>query len=297
MRTSDPDFFRYFPTSGRDRRWGLYVTGVGATLVPPFYTKYPLSRHPDAYMYVWDRGRVLGEYQALYIYQGDGEFESASAGKLKVEPESLILLFPGDWHRYRPRRESGWEEYWVSFSGPFMDELVEQAFFSAKSPVLHIGPDETVLHAFEELRHWAREQPIGFQQVEAAQVHLILAASLAAVRRRKHPEGADFIRRAKASLEKRVEGGLKISAIARSLHLSEKHFRRLFKEHTGMSPYKYYLELKMHRARQMLNTTRLPIKQIAAILGFDSPFYFSAIFKQRTGVSPSQWRRRSPEGD
>lgn len=297
VRTSDVDFFRYFPVSQRDRRWGLYVTGVGSTLVPPLYESYPLSRHPDAYMYTWDRGRVLSEYQALYICHGDGEFESAGAGKLKVEPESLMLLFPGEWHRYRPRHECGWEEYWVSFNGPFMDQLVEHGFFDVKSPVLPIGGDQNVLHAFRELRDWAREQPIGFEQIEGAHVHMILAASLAAIRRQKHPDDSEVIRRAKALLEERVEGDVKISAIAKALHLSEKHFGRVFKEHTGMSPYKYYLELKMHRARQMLDATRLSIKQIARRLGFESPFYFSGIFKRRTGLSPSQWRSRGQESD
>ncbi len=51
MRTSDQDFFRYFPIGKRDRQWGLYVSGVGATGIPPDYPAYPKCVHPDAYMY------------------------------------------------------------------------------------------------------------------------------------------------------------------------------------------------------------------------------------------------------
>jgi hypothetical protein len=38
MRTSDQDFFRYFPIGERDRQWGLYVFGVGATSIAPNYS-------------------------------------------------------------------------------------------------------------------------------------------------------------------------------------------------------------------------------------------------------------------
>jgi AraC-like DNA-binding protein len=48
--------------------------------------------------------------------------------------------------------------------------------------------------------------------------------------------------------------------------------------------------MKMHRARQLLHDTKLPLKHIARTLGFESPFHFSKAFKQRTGMSPSQWR-------
>ena len=82
MRTSDMEFFRYFPISPRDRQWGIYVTGVGSTHVPPFTRSYPVSVHPAKYMYSWENGRVLGEYQALYIARGQGRFESRRTGTL-----------------------------------------------------------------------------------------------------------------------------------------------------------------------------------------------------------------------
>ncbi len=135
-------------------------------------------------------------------------------------------------------------------------------------------------------------EPIGYQQLNAASVPEILAASLAAVRRRRHGNhGEDIVRKAKAEIEQRVEGTLAIDKLAASLGLSEEHLRRLFRQHTGMAPYQYYLELKIHRARQLLQETELPIKTIAQMLGFESPFHFAKAFKQRTDVSPTQWRR------
>jgi AraC-like DNA-binding protein len=291
MRTSDFEFFRYFPVSDRDRQWGTYVSGVGSTRVPPFARSYPMSVHPDAYMYAWEAGRVLHEYQALYIARGDGYFESKRGGARTVTAGSVMLLFPGEWHRYRPRKESGWDEYWVSFGGQSVDHLIRQGFFSPEDPVLHTGVDEAIQHAYLDLLDRARAEPIGFQQLNAASVQEILAATLAAVRRQRHGgHGEEVVRRAKALLEEQVEGMVSIAKLAGVLGLCEEHLRRLFREHTGMSPYQYYLELKIHRARLMLRETTLTVKEIARSLGFESPFHFSKAFKQRTGVSPTRWR-------
>jgi AraC-like DNA-binding protein len=286
------EFFRYFPISPRDRQWGIYVTGLGSTHVPPFTPSYPMSMHPATYMYTWENGRVLGEYQALYIARGQGQFESRRTGMVAVEPGSVILLLPGEWHRYRPNQESGWDEYWVSFGGPHIDDLAQAGFFSPQEPVLHTGADETIQHAYLDLLDRAQMEPIGYQQLNAASVPEILAACLAAVRRRRQGNhGEDLVRKAKAAMEQRVEGTLAIDELAAALGLSAEHLRRLFRQHTGMAPYQYYLERKIHRARQLLQETDLPIKSIARLLGFESPFHFAKAFKQRTDVSPTQWRR------
>jgi AraC-like DNA-binding protein len=292
MRSSDTEYFRYFPVSQRDRRWGLYVTGVGATQVPAYTHRYPVSVHPATYMYAWENGRVLDEYQALYIARGNGQFESKRTGALAVAAGTVILLFPAVWHRYRPTRESGWDEYWVSFGGEHVDGLMKQGFFSPQHPVLHTGEDETIQHAYLDLLDRARLEPIGYQQLNAASVQEILAAALAAVRRRRHGgQGEEIVRKAKAEIEQRVEGKLAIDRLAASLGLSQEHLRRLFRTHLGMSPYQYYLELKIHRARQMLRETTLSVKDIAGKLGFESPFHFSKAFAQRTGTPPLHWRK------
>jgi len=290
MPNSDKEYFRYLPTSGYDRRWGLYVTGTGCTSVPPFSRSYPVSVHPDHYQFHWERGRVLQEYQAIYILRGDGEFES-TAGSERVLPGSIMLLFPGQWHRYRPRNEVGWDEYWISFRGRHIDQLVRRGFFSLSHPGLHTGVDDAILHPYLTALDRVRTEPIGYQQLISVNVLEILAAALAAMRRQRstgHHE--TIVREAKALLEQNTAKAMSIEQLARHFRLSEKHFRRLFKSHTGLSPYQYYLQTRIHRAKEMLLGTTLSIKEIAAALHFENPFHFSKTFKDKAGMSPSQWR-------
>jgi AraC-like DNA-binding protein len=77
--------------------------------------------------------------------------------------------------------------------------------------------------------------------------------------------------------------------------MSYAHFRRVFKQQSGLSPYQYHLQLRIHRAREMLHSTTLAVGQVAARLNFPNPYYFSKIFKKKTGMSPSLWRRGGRE--
>ncbi|MCE5266459.1 MAG: AraC family ligand binding domain-containing protein [Planctomycetaceae bacterium] len=98
MSTLRQEYFRYLPVSERDVQWDLYVTGAGRSSVPPG-SRYPRSVHPQLYQFAWDRGRVLPEYQTLYITRGQGIFESKPTGRREIKTGSVLLLFPGVWHR------------------------------------------------------------------------------------------------------------------------------------------------------------------------------------------------------
>jgi AraC-like DNA-binding protein len=291
MPESAKEYFRYLPVGEHDRQWGVYVTGVGHTHVPPFSKSYPVSVHPDHYQFHWASGRVLYEYQALYVLRGDGDFQSKTFGKKKVQPGSVMLLFPGEWHRYRPRHAIGWDEYWMSFRGEHIDDLVRHGFIGPRQPVLHTGVDDAILHPYLAALDRVRTEPIGYRQLIAVSVLEIMAAALAAVRRqRSNTRAESIVREAKAVLEEQAAKIVSIERLAARFQLSEKHFRRVFKEHTGLSPHQYYLQVRIHRAKEMLLGTTLSIKEVAASLHFETPFHFSTVFKKRTGMSPSRWR-------
>jgi AraC-like DNA-binding protein len=285
------DYFRYLPVSQRDVQWDLYVTGVGYSNVPPD-SPYPSSLHPELYDFAWSQGRVLPEYQVLYITRGEGEFESEAIGKEMVAAGTVLLLFPGVWHRYRPTTEVGWEEYWLGYNGPYADRLVARAFLSPDRPVLRTGLDDAILRPYLQMLDRVRVEPAGYSQLLAAGTMEVLAAALGAARTQRDGGRLDaLVRQARLVLEQQTEQPADMEALAASLKLSYAHFRRVFKQQTGMSPYQYHLQLRVHRARELLRGTTLSVKQIAARLHFESPYHFSKIFKKKTGdMSPTQWR-------
>ncbi len=295
MSNLPQEYFRYLPVSDRDVQWDLYVTGVGSSGVPSG-SNYPRSIHPDLYQFVGQRGRVLPEFQILYITRGRGRFESKPSGKRDIVAGNVLLLFPGVWHRYRPSSQTGWDEYWVSYNGDYARRLVERGFISPEDPVLNTGMDDTILRPYLTLIDRVRLEPPGYQQLIAANTMEILAAALAAVQiSRTGGRAAAAIREAKILLAQSTEQIVDMEQLAAQLHMSYAHFRRVFKQQTGLSPYQYHLQLRIHRAREMLHGTTLTVRQVASRLNFPNPYHFSKIFKNKTGMSPGQWRRGGGE--
>lgn len=83
---------------------------------------------------------------------------------------------------------------------------------------------------------------------------------------------------------------LQVARLARIANVSPSHFFVLFKRQTGFSPIDYFIRLRMQHAGRLLISTALNVKEIAAELGYDDPFYFSRVFKAVHGLAPTDYR-------
>jgi AraC family transcriptional regulator of arabinose operon len=81
-----------------------------------------------------------------------------------------------------------------------------------------------------------------------------------------------------------------LTAVAQGCRLSVSRFSHLFSAQMGMTPVEYRERHRMANASRLLQTTTFSIKEIAAMAGFDSQFYFSRRFKMHTGRSPRAFR-------
>jgi transcriptional regulator GlxA family with amidase domain len=82
-----------------------------------------------------------------------------------------------------------------------------------------------------------------------------------------------------------------IAALAKRAGYSVDHFSRIFVKITGVRPQDYVIRAKTERARQLLSESDLTVGMIAEALGFRDIFFFSRQFRQRTGQTPTEFRR------
>ena len=83
---------------------------------------------------------------------------------------------------------------------------------------------------------------------------------------------------------------LQVATLASRANISPSHFFALFKRQIGCAPIDYFIRLRMQHACRLLDETVMSVKEIAATLGYDDPFYFSRIFKSVNQVAPSEYR-------
>jgi AraC-like DNA-binding protein len=76
-----------------------------------------------------------------------------------------------------------------------------------------------------------------------------------------------------------------------SLHFHFDYLSRCLKKHTGMTPLQYLRTIQMNQAKSLLENTELPITKIGEQIGMDGPGYFNRVFRQLTGMTPSQYRK------
>lgn len=85
---------------------------------------------------------------------------------------------------------------------------------------------------------------------------------------------------------------LSIQGMANAVGFSEVHFRKLFKKSYGISPKQYLQNLRLDMAKNLLETGNVSISNIATECGYSSIYYFSKLFKEKTGYSPYAYRER-----
>jgi DNA-binding IclR family transcriptional regulator/AraC-like DNA-binding protein len=103
---------------------------------------------------------------------------------------------------------------------------------------------------------------------------------------------AYIVQQAEKYMAARLNESLDMEEVAEKMGLGYSWFRRIFRQQTGVSPNQFHMNQRLDRAKKLLETTELPIKDIALKLGYRTQDYFSSIFKKKVGLSPAAFRRQ-----
>ena len=282
------NYYKYLPTSDEDESWGLHVLNAGCNRISKNEI-YPAVQHPAHHYFNWSKGRAFDEYQVIYIAKGEGIFESANCKKSIIKEGTVLLLFPGEWHRSKPNEQTGWDEYWVGFKGPIMENLVRQKFFHQRKAVLSAGIHESIINLMLEIIEKTKYEKTGYQPMVAGIVlHLLGQIHSLTKQNNFKPEDIteSIINKARIIFRTNIDRDISIESVAEELNVSYAWFRKSFKAYSGIAPHQYLLQLKIEKAKILLADPSLQIKEIALLLNFKSPFYFSKLFREKTGLSP-----------
>ncbi|MDR0568936.1 MAG: AraC family transcriptional regulator [Spirochaetaceae bacterium] len=292
MRSSPGEsFLHYLPFSEEDEKLGMVCTTAGCIDVAPL-SAYPPDRykHPALFRLVAE-GRVLPEFQIVYVTKGEGLF-GAEGVTYKVTPGSLMLILPGVKHFYRPVYEIGWYEYWVGFKGQFFSRLMQEGFFSSKKVFFKTGLRNAILTLFNQIFEELRSQRPLYQFKACSGVLSLLAEVLTRERRLEQPNYYQkIVEKAKYLMESNIFSVIDIPSISAQIGISTSRLNEIFKTYTSMTPYQYFIHIKIHRAESLLEQEESSVKEVAYRLGFEDQYYFSRLFKNKTGVVPSRWKK------
>ena len=100
------------------------------------------------------------------------------------------------------------------------------------------------------------------------------------------------LRKVTALLEAHLDDEFNLSRIASEAGVSKFHFCRLFKRTTGFAPSRYFIRMRMEKARRLLRETTKSVIEVGLEVGYASPSHFAHIFRREVGVVPTHYRGR-----
>lgn len=237
-----------------------------------------------------DHGRrrsAIGETVVLVCTAGRGWCETPN-GRWDVEPGDAVLLPAGRPHGYGSTVDEPWTLWWLHVAGDAVDDLVE--LLGAVPPVRALDDPDAAAALVGEVLRWTDRDLTAASLIAAsgAAWHVLTALVSAG----QDSRSGGIVARAAAHLRATLDQRISIADLAARAHLSPSHFAALFKEQVGYSILHYRTQLRMARARELLDTTDLTVEAIGREVGYQDPFYFTRHFTKVTGMAPRAFRHR-----
>ena len=300
------NFFTYLPISENNMRWELYLTGVGTATISAGQS-YPPPGHPLVYDFKWENGRVLPEYQILFIAEGEGIFESKDLQQIHVTQNNVILLFPGQWHRYKPLNNSGWKEYWLSWNGERLYWLLRKGLIAPNAAVLDVKKPQQMAAAFERILEHVQLHPAQNSNVLSAYAMEVLTLAIENIQTSpiqkdaalpsQYVDSVDnpLVFKALQMIWNQSYRNFNINDILQAIPITRRTLERQFSKALGRSVGTEITRCRLERAKHLLTNTALPIKQIAMAAGFTNSDWMSRVFRRELKISPGQYRISAPQ--
>jgi len=207
-----------------------------------------------------------------------------------IDTGAFVLAYAGLLDRHRSVVHY---EHLAAFNELFPSNATEEALYSIDERRLSCCGGVAAIDLALELIQMQN----GIELANAAARYIfherLRDGSEAQVPRRLQPVGyqvPDKLREAILLMERNVEEPLTQPELADYLGLSVRQLQRIFKRYIGLTPVRYYLNLRLDRARGLVTQTEMPMMDIAALCGFGRAEQFSRAYLQRFDLTPTKDR-------
>lgn len=262
----------------------LYLTDIGY--------------YPAASYHFRKREVGIDQHVLIYCVEGSGWY-LLNGEQHQVKANQFFILPAGIPHSYGADSQDPWTIYWVHFTGAHStfyatgDNLPRDVKPNINSRISDRN------HIFEEIFSTLYEEySLENLRYVSSLLHYYLA-SMRYLHLFRHAQSHDanedtnVVKAAIHYMKENIEKKLSIEEVAKYTGYSASHFSALFQQQTQRSPLQYFNLLKVQQASLMLQETDMKINQICFKVGIEDSCYFSRLFTKVTGMSPTEYRKKT----
>lgn len=309
--------YHYLPVDDLAAEWGFYLTATGRVL-NPVEPGTPYGVHPEMYRFdqspapsddplvssTWASGRILPEFAMVYVTDSHGVFESEETGAVEFEGSTLLFLFPGVWHRYRAvGKEKGWlTQRWLAFNGDIAYRLMKRAYIAPESAVRPAARPRRLAAAFDRFIERVTANPTADPILLSMRSMDLLADCIESARDGtlmqdtqeglKAEDGGDaLVSRMLNLIWTGSHRDLTMDQLCEMVGAKRRSMERWFRDARGHSLLTEVNLCRYRRARRLLETTDLPVKNVCWLAGFRNTEQMRHSFLQAVGMAPENYRR------
>lgn len=208
----------------------------------------------------------------------DGKSVEVGAGK-------VYLLCMGENQEYYSDPDNPWEKIFINVSGKLAKTLPIDFGLAG----MNIFDGEELYGIFERVEKIVKKTPEENDVSEICSLFFKLLFELSG--RKQNRKYSSEAVKLKSYLDENYDRIVGNDELARIIYRSKDYTIKLFFKNFGITPYEYQINMKISRSCTLLENTSMAVSVIAETVGYNDPQYFSGLFRKKTGMSPSVYRK------
>lgn len=255
-----------------------------------------IGYYPNAKFHFRKRDEGIEQHILLYCISGCGWVE-VDGRRSRLNENQLVVLPAGTPHQYGSDTSTPWSIYWLHFKGEQAQLYAQRLGVPVSLEPSSTSRNEERIGLFESI-YSTLEMGYGVDNLCYASICLqyflgsILFKDRYANRNDGASPAADTVSQCIHFMNENIEKKLTLNDLTAFAKYSSTQLTAIFKARTGYSPIDYLILLKVQKACQYLDHTKMKITQISPKVGIEDPLYFSRIFQKKMGMSPSEYRKK-----
>ena len=272
------EFYNPMPDTKKD----LTLIGCGYEQCPPDFMYGPCVRN---------------FYILHYVVNGKGYYKSNDK-VYTLKKGDIFAIFPDEVISYWADKDDPWLFCWIILGGKDAKELYSKVNISHKNIVFHLSNDTFVTSVTRLLEYTSLNKNTPSQMRLISCILECFSAIEDSLLEKLMPPSRKktYVNLAISFMEYHYTEGINITEIAKYIGLERSYFYRVFKEETGITPEQFLMNLRIERAKNLIQKN-LEFKEIPSAIGLKDIYHFSNMFKKITGITPSQYRKLNEKNE